>query len=65
MPTPIEETVDIGKELARRLRAVGIEAQEQLMRLGRATAFAKLTRKLRRGRLAKLPTTELAKGLLG
>lgn len=43
--TAIEETVNIGKELGKRLRAVGIESQEELLRLGDDAAFAKLTAK--------------------
>ena len=43
MPTPIEDTVNIGKELGQRLRAVGVETHEELMRLGDNAAFGKLT----------------------
>ena len=43
MPTPIEQTVNIGKELGKRLRSVGIASQEELLRLGDDAAFGKLT----------------------
>jgi hypothetical protein len=45
MSTPVENAVNIGKELGKRLRAVGIETEEQLNALGDAKAFARLTAK--------------------
>jgi hypothetical protein len=45
MSSPVEDTVNIGKELGKRLRAVGIETSEKLLELGDEAAFKKLTRK--------------------
>lgn len=41
----VEDTVNIGKELGKRLRAVGIETQEELLKLGDDKAFKKLVAK--------------------
>jgi DNA transformation protein and related proteins len=45
MSTPVEETVNIGTELGKRLRAVGIETTEELLELGDDKAFEKLVAK--------------------
>jgi DNA transformation protein len=45
MSSPVEDTVNIGKELGKRLRAVGIETQEELLKLGDEQAFNKLVAK--------------------
>jgi DNA transformation protein len=39
----VEEAVNIGEELGKRLRAVGIGTREELVRLGDEQAFQKLT----------------------
>jgi DNA transformation protein len=46
MPTPLEETINIGDVLAGRLRAVGIETREELIKVGDKAAFAKLRKSL-------------------
>lgn len=43
--TAVEETTNIGKELGKRLRAVGIDSNEKLLELGDAEAFRRLTQK--------------------
>jgi DNA transformation protein and related proteins len=46
MPTPVEETINIGEVLAGRLRAVGIETQEELVKVGDTAAFARIRKTL-------------------
>lgn len=43
MTTAVEDTVSIGKELGKSLRAIGIETREKLLELGDEAAFTRLT----------------------